>query len=528
MQDEGRPVLVGTAAIETSERLSALLDKAGVEHAVLNAKQHEREATIIAQAGQPGAVTIATNMAGRGVDILLGGNPEGLAREKLRAQQLEITQATPEQWEATLAEAKAECEAGKQKILELGGLHVLGTERHEARRIDNQLRGRSGRQGDPGSSQFYLSLEDTLMRRFGGERLKGIMDRISRLTAGEFDATEALTHRWISGIIAEAQKRVEGYYFDIRKNVLEYDDVVNIQRSHIYADRQRILEADNLRDRVLSLVEGEIKALVAAHLASDPDFEPWDVDALHKELMGLFPVPADINPADWVDMTRDEVAGQLVEAARAVYDERERRFEETFGAAEAAAVEEPAELDEDAFGEEEAIDEDFDEDFDEDEAADVEEAMAAPREPVMRGFERGVMLRILDDLWVKHLTSLAVLREGIGLQAYGHRNPLVEYQREAHAMWEELQQQIRRRVVQAVFNTEPAPLRQRQVSEHRAQLDAGPPEPLRTTEWDKVGRNDPCPCGSGKKFKHCHYREMQKQRQTVDQDAIKRQVKRRR
>jgi preprotein translocase subunit SecA len=524
MQDAGRPVLVGTAAIETSERLSTLLERAGVKHAVLNAKQHEREATIIAQAGQPGAVTIATNMAGRGVDILLGGNPEGIAREKLRAQQLEITQATPEQWEAALAEAKAECEADKQKILELGGLHVLGTERHDARRIDNQLRGRAGRQGDPGSSQFYLSLEDNLMRRFGGERLKGIMDRISRLSGGEFDATEALTHRWISGIIAESQKRVEGYYFDIRKNVLEYDDVVNIQRSHIYADRQRILDADNLRDRILSLVGGEIKALIDAYLSSDPDFEPWDVDALHKEMMGLFPVPGNISPADWVDMTREEVTRQLVEAARTVYAEREQRFEETFGVAEAVAGDAPAELE--AAASEEEVDEDAGED--EDEAVDVEDVEATPREPVIRGFERNVMLRILDDLWVKHLTSLAVLREGIGLQAYGNRNPLVEYQREAHAMWEELQQQIRRRVVQTIFNAEPTPPRQRQVNEHRAQLDAGPPEPLRTTEWDEVGRNDPCPCGSGKKFKHCHYREMQKQRQTVDQDTVKRRVKRRR
>jgi preprotein translocase subunit SecA len=260
-QERGQPILVGTVAIETSERLSKLLDRASVPHEVLNAKQHEREAPIIAQAGRPGAVTIATNMAGRGVDILLGGNPEGLAREKLRKQGIEVTDATPEQWNDAFADAKAECDLNRAKVLAEGGLFVLGTERHEARRIDNQLRGRSGRQGDPGATRFFLSMEDDLMQRFGGDRVKSFM------AWANMPEDEPIEHGTISKVIEQAQVRVEGYNFDIRKRVLEYDDVVNIQREVIYTRRKELLNKDGLTESYMELLE---EAIVTAIDESTP------------------------------------------------------------------------------------------------------------------------------------------------------------------------------------------------------------------------------------------------------------------
>ena len=484
LREAGRPVLVGTASIETSERLSRLLERADIPHQVLNAKHHEREASIIAQAGRSGTVTIATNMAGRGVDILLGGNPEGVAREKLRRQGVELTQATPEQWEAALAEAKAECAADRERVVAAGGLHILGTERHEARRIDNQLRGRSGRQGDPGSSQFYLSLEDELMRRFGGERIKNFMNgALGRLAQDGFDPTMPITHSWVTRAIAQAQTRVEGYNFDIRKRVLEYDDVVNKQREVIYKQRREVLESANLREQILRMVREEIEALAEAHLASEwPD--EWDLTGLHREALKLFPVPREITPEAWANLSRDAIVAQLVEGAIAVYEAREARFaNERVG-----------------------------------------------DEPFMRYAERYVILRVVDNLWIHHLTDLDILREGIGLQAYAQRDPLVEYKREAHAMWEQLLGQIQRQVVELIYRVEPQaqPPQQRQVRYLGSQGDGGRPAAVRADQWANVGRNDPCPCGSGKKFKHCHYREVQKLRQTVEQSAVKRTVKRRR
>ncbi|HRE46541.1 MAG TPA: hypothetical protein PLD47_02355, partial [Aggregatilineales bacterium] len=247
-----QPVLIGTVAIETSERLAKLLKDAKIPHIVLNAKQHEREAQVIAQAGRPGAVTIATNMAGRGVDILLGGNPEGLARVGLRDENIEVTEATPEQWQVALEKAKAACQRDRETVLAAGGLYVLGTERHEARRIDNQLRGRAGRQGDPGESRFYLSLEDDLMRRFGGDRVKGLMKTF------RMDEDVPLEARLVSGTIHQAQTRIEGYNFDIRKRVLEYDDVVNKQREVIYKQRREILQSENPRDQIEKIIAEEI------------------------------------------------------------------------------------------------------------------------------------------------------------------------------------------------------------------------------------------------------------------------------
>ncbi len=487
LHEAGRPVLVGTASIDTSERISKLLKRAHIPHNVLNAKQHEREAIVIAQAGKSGTVTIATNMAGRGVDILLGGNPKGIARDKLRKQDLEITQATPEQWAAALAEAEAECQADRERVLAAGGLHVLGTERHEARRIDNQLRGRAGRQGDVGSSQFFLSLEDNLMRRFGGERLKGYMSRISKLSQGEFDESMPITHSWISKTIAQAQKRVEGYNFDIRKRVLEYDDVVNKQREVIYAQRTQVLRAENLRDQVTGMVEAEVRGVAAQYLTGDDAFE-WRLDALRQAMLSIFPLPSDITVERWEKMAREDIIEQLVAAALARYAAQEARYaEETVG-----------------------------------------------DEPFMRFAERRVLLRVVDKLWVQHLTDLDVLREGIGLQAYGNRDPLVEYKREAHHMWEQMLGQIQSQVVQDIFRVGPQPpqaeKKQRRTREYRPNImgATAPPEPVRADVWDKVKRNDPCPCGSGKKYKHCCYRKRQEARQTIAPSQVKRSVKRRR
>src|SRR5690606_8651596 len=376
-QQRGQPVLVGTVAIETSERLSKLLKKAGVEHQVLNAKQHEREAEIISQAGRSGTVTIATNMAGRGVDILLGGNPEGIARADLKRQGIEITEATPEQWEAALAKARAQCEEDRKRVIEQGGLFVLGTERHEARRIDNQLRGRAGRQGDPGESRFFLSLDDELMRRFGGDRVKSVMQW------AKLPEDEPIEHRMVSNAIGQAQVRVEGYNFDIRKRVLEYDDVVNKQREVIYRQRREILEREDLRDEYFKILDEQIAKMIDEFLPDQYDTDTWDLEGLHRQLFTLFPVPAEITPETLQGKSLDEVEETVIEAAHAAYEKK------------------AAELGPD----------------------------------LMKRAERLVMLNAIDSHWRRHLTDLDVLREGIGLMAIAQRDPLVEYKREAFGMW---------------------------------------------------------------------------------------------
>jgi preprotein translocase subunit SecA len=494
-QQRGQPVLVGTTAIETSERLSKLLERSGVPHNVLNAKQHEREAVIIAQAGRPGSVTIATNMAGRGVDILLGGNPDGLAREKLRKRYgVDITEATGEQWQEVLAEAKAEIIEDRKKVLAEGGLYVLGTERHEARRIDNQLRGRSGRQGDPGESRFYLSLEDDLMKRFGGDRVKNFMKW------ADMPEDMPIEHGMISKSIQQAQVRVEGHNFDIRKHVLEYDDVVNKQRETIYNQRRMILNAQpgELREQIQRMLAEELHELVNEHVHGDPD--EWAVDELHRAALTIYPVPAHITPDALADAPNaDEIELMLVKGALQVYDERAERFGDEW----------------------------------------------------MNMAERHVMLAVVDSLWQRNLTDLDILREGIGLMGYGGRDPLVEYKRESYAMWTALQAEIRGKVVRDIFRVAPREQQpsaariptQLHLSNIRAGRGAMPtvassdgsggaaptpartaaPEPARNAGmYDNVGRNDPCPCGSGKKFKNCHYRLLQEQRQTVAPDAVKR------
>ena len=452
-QQTGQPVLVGTVAIETSERLSSALKRAGIPHQVLNAKQHEREAEIITQAGRPGSVTIATNMAGRGVDILLGGNPDGLARDMLRKQGIEITQATPEQWQAALAEARAQTERDRQRVLEAGGLFVLGTERHEARRIDNQLRGRSGRQGDPGATRFFLSLEDDLMKRFANDRVKSIM------SWAKIPEDEAIEHSMVTKSIQQAQVRVEGYHFDMRKRVLEYDDVVNKQREVIYRQRQELLTRTDLRDDFLTILEEQFSVLMDEFAAEG---SAMDLDAFFRQLFTIFPVPEEITPEVMADKTLDELEDVVIDAIHQAYDRKAQEL-----------------------GEE-----------------------------LMPRAERMVMLNAVDQYWRRHLTDLDILREGIGLVSIAQRDPVVEYKREAFRMWEEMQGEARAQASRDIFRVHVnTPQVVKPMARINPQLQAvrpgavatSKPEPVRKNSKEAIGRNDPCWCGSGKKYKHCHY-----------------------
>jgi preprotein translocase subunit SecA len=461
LHQKGQPVLVGTVAIETSEMLSDLLKRKGVPHNVLNAKQHEREAGIIAQAGRPGTVTIATNMAGRGVDILLGGNPDGIARERLRKQEVDLAALSEEDpvWLQALTEAKVEVERDRKKVIDAGGLHVLGTERHEARRIDNQLRGRAGRQGDPGSSRFFVSLDDDLMRRFGGQNVANIMERFG------LEEDVPIEHGIVSKAIENAQVRVEGYNFDIRKHVLEYDDVVNKQREIIYAQRRQILNEPTMRPTIVGMVEDELRKLVETITTDAESGRPqalerdqWDLDALAGEVNKIVPLHERFDPEQWRSLNAKDLADELVAMAEQAYDEREKSIGE----------------------------------------AD------------MRRLERLVMLRIVDNRWIRHLTDLDELREGIGLRAFAQLDPLVAYKREASEMYGDLVDSISRDIAYTIFHvqlmTRPAPPPVRQIQTNRS--DSGS-QPARASAKGQVGRNDPCWCGSGKKYKQCHMREDQ-------------------
>jgi preprotein translocase subunit SecA len=488
-----QPVLVGTVAIETSEYVSKLLDRRGIEHEVLNAKNHEREATIIAQAGRPGAVTIATNMAGRGVDILLGGNAEGLARDQLRREQFELTMIPQTDWNRTLDMLKhgqdptaafpgqrwvevlatkwRETERDKEMVRGLGGLHVVGTERHEARRIDNQLRGRSGRLGDPGSSRFYLSLEDELMRKFGGERIGGLMARMG------VDDDMPIEAGLVNKAIENAQTKVEGHNFDIRKHVLRYDEVVNEQRNRIYDERRRILFEPSLKPTVEQMIEDEVLDLVGQFTPGEFE-EGWQLDDLAQSLKALIhKVPDDFGAARWHGMKRDRLDADVLGLAMAAYAAKEAEY----------------------------------------------------TDPVMRQAERQVMLWAVDTRWIRHLTDLDRLREGIGLQAFAQVDPLVAYKREAYKMYTELLDAIRGDVVRSVFSLQvmrPQAQAQAQAAPEQARRLAPTPSPMarniRTNRdaetpqtvrksGPQVGRNDPCWCGSGKKYKHCHMQSDQKQ-----------------
>jgi preprotein translocase subunit SecA len=459
MQNIGRPVLVGTTSVETSERLSEFLKRNGIKHAVLNAKQHEREAHVVAQAGRLGTVTIATNMAGRGTDILLGGNPDGLVEEILEQQGVKFEEATPEQLQAAREQARRITDAERAEVVKMGGLHIIGTERHEARRIDNQLRGRAGRQGDPGSSRFYLSLEDELMSRFGPmERVKGIMERLG--VEDDVPIEARLINRSIEG----AQTRVEGYNFDIRKHTVQFDDVMNKQRSIIYTDRRSILDGQDMRERILQMIGEEIGALVDQHLPEEEDQE-WDVEALLRAIRTIDPLlPSEISADSLEGKSREEVEDLLLEQVESDYETREQAI--------------------------------------------------APEN--MRYVERRMMLGAIDRQWIDYLTGMEDLRQEIGMQAIAQRDPLIEYQRNAYGMFDELKKNIQRDIVYQIipvsFQYEQymrqvvAEQQQRlQVAQHAGESE----EQVRAAKTvrkktAKIDRNDPCPCGSGKKFKFCH------------------------
>lgn len=452
----GQPVLVGTITIDKSEQLSAALKKAGVQHHVLNAKQHAREAEFVAQAGRKGAVTISTNMAGRGTDIVLGGNPEFLTLSELG----EESRDTP-RWEETLARYREQCAKEKEEVLEAGGLAIVGTERHESRRIDNQLRGRSGRQGDPGASRFYLSLEDDLLRIFGAERIQGLMERLG------MEDGEPIEAKMVTRAIENAQRKVEAHNFDIRKHLLEYDDVMNKQREIVYERRRGYLQGENLRDEVVEMASEMAGSLVAGHVNAERPREEWDWKGLDDAMFGQFRLRLEIPEDERTELAPDEALEQVTEFVTQAYSAREEEL----------GVE------------------------------------------VIRHLERVVMLQSLDQHWKEHLLAMDHLKEGIGLRGYGQRNPLQEYQREGFDIFAEMLGRFEADVVEKMYSVRIADDRdvdrmeeqrrrnqQRLMEAHaRASAEQEKPQQARR-DTQKVGRNDPCPCGSGKKYKKCHGR----------------------
>ncbi len=539
---KGRPVLVGTVSIEKSERLSTMLDRRGLKrgnttgggsdkHVVLNAKYHAQEAEIVSQAGRKGSVTIATNMAGRGTDILLGGNPEFMARQQSLAEQ--IAERLPKgeerfvddeefvyfyhldsfyrvpkaRYQAIFEHFKRQCDAEHEEVIAAGGLHILGTERHEARRVDNQLRGRAGRQGDPGSSRFYLSLQDDLMRIFGSDRISGLMQRLGMEEGVPIEAG------MVNKAIERAQKQVEAQNFSVSKHLLEYDDVMNKQRENIYALRRQILEGKikftdehdqeeivGLREYLMDLAEGILEGLVDTYAAREADYEDWDLEALKREVANAFGI--DVSALDFSDRTSDEIFDTLWALVQKSYEEKE----------------------------------------------------AIVGREIIERVERDVMLQMVDQQWKDHLYSLDHLKEGIGLRGYGQRDPLVEYKKESFELFQDMKERIDEEIVKLLWRLRPviseegemppmaarrAPARPRQplilsgpaeepvsafAGATRSAVATAPPPPaanrqpprvggddavVKTVRRDqpKVGRNDPCPCGSGKKYKKCHGQE---------------------
>jgi preprotein translocase subunit SecA len=440
----GQPVLVGTISIEKSELLSSMLKKKKIPHSVLNAKYHEQEAEIVAQAGRFGAVTIATNMAGRGTDIVLGGNPEGIARDMLRDKK----DYTEEEYAKALEKAKEICAKEREKVIAAGGLHILGTERHEARRIDNQLRGRSGRQGDPGSSRFYLSLEDDLMRIFGSDRISGLMGKLG------MDESQPIEHKWVSKAIETSQKRVEAHNFDIRKHLLEYDDVNNKQRTEIYAFRREILTTDNLKDRILEMMENSVDDLLDTYCPENKHEDDWDIKGLKDALYGQFMISPELDAGGFEDLRK-----QVLDAVFSAYEEKEREI----GA------------------------------------------------ETLRYLEKMILLQVLDTQWKDHLLSMDHLKEGVGLRGYGQRDPLVEYKKEAFEIFADLSDRVASDTVSRLMRIQIASeeqLQQRFTPRPSRMIfgrgeGSGAGKPQTVVKEKKVGRNDPCICGSGKKYKKC-------------------------
>jgi len=473
----GQPTLVGTLSIEKSEMLSGMLKRKGIPHVVLNAKYHEREASIVAQAGRKGAVTIATNMAGRGTDILLGGNPEGLARSEADP----AAEAEADAYRSAYEQYLVTCAREREEVLAAGGLHIIGTERHESRRIDNQLRGRAGRQGDPGSSRFFMSLEDDLMRLFGSERIQGLMGRLG------MEEGEAIEHNMVSRAIERAQKQVEGRNFETRKHLLEYDDVMNKQREAIYKLRRDIFDGKEGRDYVLGVSKDIVETLVATHCPEKTEPSEWTLSELVKDVLAYFDIDLHARGLKLDEMTEAEISEEVWTMAEAKYLEKEARL--------------------------------------------------GPE--LLRMLERDVLLRYVDLAWKDHLLALDHLKEGIGLRGYGQRDPLQEYKKESYELFQALKERVEDTAVKTLFRMEP--VSEQQLEEERQRRErsapaqrlvfsapqgvtgsptaagpspgapAGPPgrpgpppapQPIRVEE--KTGRNDPCPCGSGKKYKKCH------------------------
>jgi preprotein translocase subunit SecA len=489
MHEEGRPVLVGTVSVEKSERLADMLKRRGIKHEVLNAKFHEKEAPIVAQAGRSGAVTIATNMAGRGTDILLGGNPAGLASELLHRRGLNPAEVEREVYDAAFAEAKAICDEDHEKVVEAGGLHIIGTERHDSRRIDNQLRGRAGRQGDPGSSRFYLSLEDDLMKRFASDRVAGLMERLG------LEEDMAIESRIVSKTIESAQSRVEGYNFDIRKHVVEYDDVINKQRETIYEERDKVLRNEDLTDTIQSFVDQEIDIMVDRHLPPSVAMKDWDMAGLVTAIEGMGLGGPDINEdALWDFHGPEAIALHLKDLAAERLEQKDEENSEEWSL-----------------------------------------------------IERLVLLRTIDSIWVEHLTEIDEMRQGIGLRGFAQEEPLNAFKKEAFALYEEMRGLIRHQLATTIFRvsivrqptppqgvegTGPVPdpeaaredATAKRIASGVSSLRKPPPQgravggssnassggaggPLKpgySPAGVRMGRNDQCWCGSGKKYKKCH------------------------
>jgi preprotein translocase subunit SecA len=469
LHEKGQPVLIGTVSVENSEKIADRLRKFGIKYNVLNAKPENagREAEIVAQAGRKGAVTIATNMAGRGTDILLGGNAEFLGRELLKKQEINPDEATPEQIEAAIQKVKPQIEAEHDEVVGVGGLHILGTERHESRRIDNQLRGRSGRQGDPGSSRFFLSLEDDLMRIFAGDRVKAIMQRLG------MEEGVSIESKMVSKRIEAAQKNVESQNFSIRKHLLEYDDVMNKQRATIYTLRRQLLEQTDQRGEIQAIGQNILDYLLDQHMSLEQMPEEWDLQGLKVQIAFQFGLDLDESGIDLNNLERDELRAAVWEKLEQMYAQKE-----TVVGAEA-----------------------------------------------MRYYERIIMLNIVDSQWKDHLQAIDHLKEWINQMGYAQKDPLVEYKKQSFDLFEAMLDRIDVETARSLYHLQVAaeepPEQRLQRRPRRGHItytkanataaaageDSGKPRTV-VSDQPKIGRNDPCPCGSGKKYKKCHGAEV--------------------
>jgi preprotein translocase subunit SecA len=490
-QERGQPVLVGTISVEKSEKLAGMLKRMGVKHEVLNAKNHEREALIVAQAGRRGAVTVSTNMAGRGTDILLGGNPEYQAKEVFRKQSKDPELVSKQEWQPVFEQCKQETDREHAEVIALGGLHIVGTERHESRRIDNQLRGRAGRQGDPGSSRFYMSLQDDLIRIFGGDRIQNLMLRFG------MEEDVPIESRLISKRIAAAQKQVEAQNFGARKHLLEYDDVMNKQRVAIYGWRRQLIDREDQKERIREIVRGIVEAFVDMRVPPKTHPSTWDFLGLQTDVLSQLGLK--IDPQQLAPLSRIEIGETIFEQLAASYEQKEQLV----GA------------------------------------------------EILRETERMIMLHVIDSQWKDHLLSMDHLKEGIGLRGYGQKDPLVEYKKESFILFQEMMDRIEDEAIRYLFflkpvegQASPMPFGEEQSAGGEEELPPAPPNGQQRAaaqstledftrniqrkkdkelaelqfvggdsagseaktvvhKGNKVGRNEPCPCGSGKKYKKC-------------------------